>query len=94
MDEASPAEHQRIGVTDFCLAECRWALRHESVEHLDDLLLRRTRLGMVLVNAGEELFTDLEKMCMAELGWNKQQWQDELARYQDIWQRFYSLPKK
>ena len=94
LDEASPAEHQRIGVTDFCLAECRWALRHESVEHLDDLLLRRTRLGMVLVNAGEELFTDLEKMCMAELGWNKQQWQDELARYQDIWQRFYSLPKK
>lgn len=94
LDDAAPAEHQRIGVTDFCLAECRWALRHESVQHLDDLLLRRTRLGMVLVNAGEELFPTLEKMCMNELNWNRQQWQDELARYQGIWQQFYSLPKK
>lgn len=93
LDDAAPAEHQRIGVTDFCLAECRWALRHESVQHLDDLLLRRTRLGMVLVNAGAELFPALEKMCMAELGWNKQHWQQELVRYQTIWQRFYSLPK-
>jgi glycerol-3-phosphate dehydrogenase len=94
LDEASPTEHQRIGATDFCLAECRWALRHESVLHLDDLLLRRTRLGMVLQYAGAELFPALEKMCMTELGWSKKQWRDELARYQTIWQRFYSLPKK
>ncbi len=94
LDDAAPTEHQRIGVTDFCLAECRWALRHESVQHLDDLLLRRTRLGMVLVDAAAELFPALEKMCMTELNWNRQQWQDELARYRDIWQRYYSLPKK
>ena len=94
LDEASPTEHQRIGATDFCLAECRWALRHESVLHLDDLLLRRTRLGMVLQDAGAELFPALEKMCTTELGWSKKQWRDELARYQTIWQRFYSLPKK
>lgn len=94
LDDAAPSEHQRIGATDFCLAECRWALRHESVQHLDDLLLRRTRLGMVLVDAGAELFPDLEKMCMTELGWSRQQWQAELARYQTIWRHFYSLPEK
>jgi glycerol-3-phosphate dehydrogenase len=91
--DASETERQPIGDTDFCLAECRWAARHESVRHLDDLLLRRTRLGMCLANGGEEIFPALEDICRAELGWDARQWQDELKRYQDIWQRFYYSPK-
>ena len=91
--DASETKRQPIGDTEFCLAECRWAARHESVQHLDDLLLRRTRLGMCLANGGEEIFPALEDICRAELGWNTQQWQDELKRYQDIWQRFYYSPQ-
>jgi glycerol-3-phosphate dehydrogenase len=91
--DASETQRQPIGDTEFCLAECRWAARHESVQHLDDLLLRRTRLGMCLANGGEEIFPALEDICRAELGWNTQQWQDELKRYQDIWQRFYYSPQ-
>ena len=91
--EASAQEQKQIGDTEFCLAECRWAARHESVQHLDDLLLRRTRLGMCLANGGSEIFASLQEICMAELGWDKQQWQAELSRYQDIWQRFYYLPE-
>ena len=91
--EASAQEQKQIGDTEFCLAECRWAARHESVQHLDDLLLRRTRLGMCLANGGSEIFAPLQEICMAELGWDKQQWQAELSRYQDIWQRFYYLPE-
>jgi glycerol-3-phosphate dehydrogenase len=48
---------------------------------------------MCLANGGEEIFPALEDICRAELGWDTRQWQDELKRYQDIWQRFYYSPK-
>ena len=92
LDEASPAEHQRIDSTQFSLAECRWAVRHEAVLHLDDLLLRRTRLGLLLKNGAEQLFGALQGICAEELGWDKSHWERELNRYRDIWQRHYSLP--
>jgi glycerol-3-phosphate dehydrogenase len=90
--EASSEERRPIGDTQFCLAECRWAARHEQVQHLDDLLLRRTRLGMCLADGGSEIFAPVREICMTELGWDQQQWQSELSRYQDIWQRFYYFP--
>ena len=82
-------EHSLIGDTEFCLAECRWAARHESVQHLDDLLLRRTRLGMCLVNGGEAIFPEIKAICCAELGWTDTLWDAELARYKTIWKQFY-----
>lgn len=91
--ETAPAEEQQpIANTEFCLAECRWAARHEAVIHLDDLLLRRTRLGMLLADGGAELFAALEPICSAELGWDRSRWQFEVDRYLNIWKRFYSLP--
>jgi glycerol-3-phosphate dehydrogenase len=81
-----------IGDTEFSLAECRWSARHEMVLHLDDLLLRRTRLGMCLADGGAEIFDAVKSICRDELGWSEQRWQSELTRYQTIWQRFYSLP--
>ena len=92
LDEAGPGELQRIDVTEFSLAECRWAVRHEAVFHLDDLLLRRTRLGLLLKNGAEQLFGALQAICADELGWDKPQWERELNRYRDIWQRHYTLP--
>ncbi|MEZ5501635.1 MAG: glycerol-3-phosphate dehydrogenase/oxidase [Halioglobus sp.] len=90
--QAGEAERQPIGDTAFCLAECRWAARHEAVVHLDDLLLRRTRLGSLLRNGGESLFADLEPICAKELHWDKARWQSELARYRAIWRKYYYLP--
>ncbi len=85
-------EWQLIGQTQFCLAECRWAIKNESVVHLDDLLLRRTRLGLLLENGGKELFSSLENMFHQELGWCRERWEKEVSRYLDIWQKHYSLP--
>ena len=93
LDSAPEAERQRIAGTDFCLAECRWAARHEAVAHLDDLLLRRTRLGMVMVHGAMELLPALEAICTSELGWNQDHWHLEVKRYLSIWKRFYSLPE-
>ena len=93
MLETAPVEEQQpIAGTEFCLAECRWAARHEAVTHLDDLLLRRTRLGMLLTDGGSELLSTLQPICAEELGWDSSRWQFEVDRYLDIWKRFYSLP--
>jgi glycerol-3-phosphate dehydrogenase len=86
------AERAKIGDTEFCLAECRWAARNEAVVHLDDLLLRRTRLGSLLHRGGEALFPALETICAEELHWDSARWQVELSRYRDIWARYYYLP--
>ena len=75
-------------------AEIRFAARHEQVIHLDDLLLRRTRLGLILPHGAMTplISTRLKQICQQELGWNEQKWQQEVVRYQDLWQRYYHLP--
>jgi glycerol-3-phosphate dehydrogenase len=74
------------------LAECRWAIKHEAIAHLDDLMLRRTRLGSVLKNAGQEILPELQGLFTQELGWDQQKWDIELTRYIDIWKQYYSIP--
>lgn len=91
-DGAGEAERTKIDDTEFCLAECRWAARNESVVHLDDLLLRRTRLGSLLHRGGEAIFPALERICAEELHWDPAKWEAELARYREIWSRHYYLP--
>ncbi|MCB1690840.1 MAG: FAD-dependent oxidoreductase, partial [Halioglobus sp.] len=89
---AGADELQPIDGTQFCLAECRWAARYEAVQHLDDLLLRRTRLGSLLAKGGEALFPALQAICETELHWDNDRWQAEEARYRDIWRKHYYLP--
>jgi len=92
VNDSSPEERVNLGDTEFTLAECRWALEFEAVEHLDDLLLRRTRLGMCLPNGGAELYPVLQEMCSNLLGWDEGRWNSELNRYEAIWKKHYSLP--
>lgn len=89
---ASESERKTIGNTGFCLAEVRWMLQQESVVHLDDLMLRRTRLGLLMKNGGEEILEDIKKIIAEVLHWNEQRWQSELGRYQEIIERHYSVP--
>ena len=93
LSESPPEERQRIDGTLYCLAECRWAARHEAVQHLDDLLLRRTRLGLLLKNGGEQLFDALRKICFEELGWDESRWERELDRYRELVRRHYAPPE-
>ncbi len=91
-DTGGADEAQPIDGTQFCLAECRWAARHEAVLHLDDLLLRRTRLGCILAEGAADLLPALKTICAEELGWDESRWQAEVERYLELWQRHYSLP--
>ncbi|WP_367109367.1 glycerol-3-phosphate dehydrogenase/oxidase [uncultured Psychrobacter sp.] len=75
-------------------AELRFAARFEQVIHLDDLLLRRTRLGLILPHGAMTplISARLKQICYEELGWDEQKWQQEVARYTELWQRYYHLP--
>lgn len=73
-------------------AELRWAARSEQVVHLEDLLLRRTRLGLLLPAGGQDEFDRIREVCQPELGWSDQRWQLEASNYLALWQRSYSPP--
>lgn len=70
----------------------QWILEHESVVHLDDLMLRRTRLGLINPAAGIAQLACLRPQIQHTLGWNDDQWDAELVRYREIHQRFYGVP--
>ncbi len=81
-----------IANTPTLWAELRWAARDEQVVHLEDLLLRRTRLGLLLPCGGMGELTRIRSICLPELGWDDQRWQAEVAAYSDLWQKAYSPP--
>jgi glycerol-3-phosphate dehydrogenase len=71
-------------------AELRWAAREEGVEHLDDLLLRRVRLGLLLPHGASGLLSRIRSIVQPELGWSDERWQQEETAYLKTWQRYYS----
>ncbi|HET8883247.1 MAG TPA: glycerol-3-phosphate dehydrogenase/oxidase [Solimonas sp.] len=90
---AMPAALQTpLAGTPYGLAELIWSLRHEAVVHLDDLLLRRTRIGLVSANGGAALLPMLAEHCRAELGWDEMRWQQECERYRALWQARHAPP--
>nr|MDT0252525.1 glycerol-3-phosphate dehydrogenase/oxidase [Endozoicomonas sp.] len=74
-------------------AELRWSAKNEAIVHLDDLLLRRTRLGLLLEQGGLIFEDKIKAICSKELGWTEEKWQQEVTRYQSIWNTSYSVPQ-
>ncbi len=81
-----------VANTNTLWGELIWAAGHECVQHLDDLLLRRTRLGLLLANGGLHIKDELQVICQQQLGWNSEQFEQEWQRYLKIWQEYYSCP--
>ena len=71
-------------------AELRWAARNEGVVHLDDLLLRRVRIGMSLPDGAMGCMDRIRSIVQPELGWDDGRWQRELDLYRDTWKKYYS----
>lgn len=90
---AQDGEMDTIPGTDTLWAELRWAARSEGICHLDDLLLRRTRLGLILPRGGETILPVVRAICQAELQWSDSRWNQELADYQSLITCCYSLPQ-
>ena len=79
-----------LGTTDYCRRELRFALTHEAVAHLDDLMLRRTRAGLLLEQGGLAELAVLEPLVRDALGWDSARWREEVERYRAHWQRVHA----
>jgi len=82
---------ERIPGTDTLWAEVRWTARSEAVIHLEDLLLRRTRLGILLEKGGAEYFDRIRNICRDELKWDLKRWDKELSAYKNLLSECYSV---
>ncbi len=91
---AQAGELTLIPQTQALWAELRWAARAEGVVHLDDLLLRRVRLGLLLPQGGAAHESRLRAIMQTELAWDDDRWQAEWTAYQELWRAHYSLPPR
>jgi len=91
---AGEGELETIAGTQTLWAELRWAARAEGVVHLDDLLLRRVRLGQLLPQGGRAQMPHFRAICQPELGWDDEHWEEAEAAYLALWDSAYSLPAR
>ncbi len=89
---AREGELQPIAGVPTLWAELRWAARAEGVIHLDDLLLRRTRLGLTLPGGAAAEMDRIRSTCQEELGWDDLRWRNEADAYLALWRRAYAPP--
>ena len=94
IDCAEKGELVNVPGTDTLWAELRWAARRASVVHLEDLLLRRTRLGLLLPKGGAPYMDRVKGICREELGWDAGLWQQEEDSYKGLWLECYGVPEK
>lgn len=88
---ASAAEAELLPIEPLAstLAEVKYAARTTAVEHLDDLLLRRVRLGLLLPNGAADLLSTIKPIVKSELNWDEARWQTEITRYRVIYKGAY-----
>ncbi len=82
--EADPSSLRPVADDlDLCACELSWHARHSAVVHLDDLLLRRVRLGMWSPHRCLAVAPSLRRILRRELGWSVRRWREELVRLDD-----------
>ncbi|HPD63699.1 MAG TPA: glycerol-3-phosphate dehydrogenase/oxidase [Anaerolineaceae bacterium] len=89
-ENAEEGENQPVGSLPNLWSEVRWAARCGAVEHLDDLLLRRVRLGLLLPHGAQEEMARVREIVQPELGWDDARWQAEFTRYVELYKKAYS----
>lgn len=94
LQETPPQELREIPQAQCTWAELRYACRHEAVLHLDDLLLRRSRIGLLLRDGGATLLPAVRPLVQETLAWSDERWDDECARYREQVLRCYGIPRE
>ncbi len=91
--DSAPDHLHSIPGTPYLWAELLWAARNEAVCHLDDLLLRRLRLGILLSDGGRSLLPRMKAQIQKCLDWDDTRWKKEVERYGNLWQTAHGLPQ-
>jgi glycerol-3-phosphate dehydrogenase len=77
--------------TNTVWAEIRYAAKNEAVRHLEDLLLRRVRIGLITPEGGKEHIGRIKKLCSPVLPWDEKKWDSEIKMYFEKWRRAHSI---
>ena len=83
---------EHIAGTTSTWSEVLWAARAEGVVHLEDLMLRRVRLGLTLADGGVGVLDRVREIAQPELGWGDARWEAEEAAYRALWASDYAPP--
>ncbi len=89
---AEKDEWASIDDTEYFWAELRWAARAEGIVHLDDLLLRRARLGLLLPEGAINIIENIRQIIQSELDWDDTRWHEEVVSYKKLWMSSYNIP--
>ncbi|MBW7859002.1 MAG: FAD-dependent oxidoreductase, partial [Leptonema sp. (in: Bacteria)] len=84
-----PQEPLHFEGTSILRAAARFALQNEWVIHLDDLMIRRLRLGLLLPNGAKSILAEIKQFCI-EAGWSEKYYSEEEERYLQMIQECYS----
>lgn len=87
---AQPGEHERIGPLMNTWAELRHAAATGKILRLEDLLLRRVRLGLLLPDGAEAYMPRIRDIVQPTLGWDDARWDAEYRHYRQVWLQAYS----
>ena len=91
VDAAQAGEMEAIEGSQTLWCELRWAARTEGIAKLDDLLLRRTRIGLLLRDGAARWLPRVREICAAELHWDDARWEREETAYRAHWQRYHAV---
>ncbi len=80
----------KIENTDILWAELIWAAKNENIVHLDDLLMRRTRLGLLIDHGGASQIDKIRTILQPCLNWDNERWESEISHYLSLWENAYS----
>jgi glycerol-3-phosphate dehydrogenase len=92
VESAADEDLQPIPGTTTLWAELPYAARHEWARHLEDLMLRRVRIGLLLPDGGREHLARIGRLCRPALGWNRRRWHQEADRYLAHWRQAHGFP--
>jgi glycerol-3-phosphate dehydrogenase len=89
---ASQEELQPVEGSPTLWVELHWSAQNEGIVHLDDLMLRRTRLGIQLAEGGFSILDRVRPIIQAALDWADDRWENEYQCYIAKWIQLYSPP--
>ena len=93
LEMAGKDDLTEIPGTSCLWAELPYSAKYERIRHLDDLMLRRLRIGLLTPNGGAEFLPRVQVLCQGVLDWDASKWEQEIAAYKAFWKMAHSLPE-
>ncbi len=90
LSDAREKDLEAIPGTQTLWCEIRHGAGNEKIRHLDDLLLRRVRVGLLTPGGGKAHMEKIRELCGDILPWDDERWRIETDAYFNLWESRYS----